>query len=142
MSNLPAHRHRLFPAVNDWLTGFPPVENLRPLFEGRLIKVEEEITDGKYLLRAELPGVDPAKDIAVTVREGVLTITAERSERKETKGRTEFGYGSFTRSIALPAGAAEDDISAKYDQGILTVSIPVTEPEKTQERRIAVETGG
>ena len=57
MSSLPAHRHRLFPAVNDWLTGFPPVENLRPLFEGRLIKVEEELADNKYLLRAELPGI-------------------------------------------------------------------------------------
>lgn len=141
MSNVPAHRHRLFPVVNDWLTGFPPVENLRPLFEGRLIKVEEELADGEYLLRAELPGVDPAKDVAVTVREGVLTITAERSERKETKGRTEFSYGSFTRSVALPAGAAEDDISAKYDNGILTVSIPVTEPAVPQERRIAVEAG-
>jgi HSP20 family molecular chaperone IbpA len=54
----------------------------------QVIRLEDEIQDGHYVLRAELPGIDPAKDVDITVREGQLTIKAERSERKETKGRS------------------------------------------------------
>ena len=79
--------------------------------------------DGHYVLRAELPGIDPDKDVDTTVRDGRLTIKAERTEKKETKGRSEFSYGSFARSVTLPAGADEDDIKATYDKGILTVSV-------------------
>ena len=83
--------------------------------------------EGNYELRAEIPGVDPAKDVDITVRDGVLTIKAERTEKKESNGRSEFSYGSFIRSVTLPAGADEDAIKASYDKGILTVSVPVTE---------------
>ena len=79
--------------------------------------------DGHYVVRAEIPGIDPAKDVDITVRDGQLTIKAERTEKKETKGRSEFRYGSFTRSVTLPAGANEEDIKATYDKGILTVSV-------------------
>jgi hypothetical protein len=58
--------------------------------------------DGSYELRAEIPGVDPAKDVEITVREGVLTIKSERSDKKETNGRSEFSYGAFSRSLTLP----------------------------------------
>ncbi|MGW5452769.1 Hsp20/alpha crystallin family protein [Nocardia sp. NPDC003979] len=141
MSLLPAHRsHSLLPEFTDWLSGFPSAQNLRPLFEGRLIKVEDEVADGKYLVRAELPGIDPAEDIDVTVRDGVLTIKAERSERTTTQGRSEFAYGSFTRSVALPPSATEDDTTATYKNGILTVSVPLSGPEKdTEEKHIPVE---
>ncbi|MFJ2666384.1 Hsp20/alpha crystallin family protein [Nocardia fluminea] len=141
MSLLPAHRpHSLLPELTDWFSGFPATQNLRPLFEGRLIKVEDEVADGKYLVRAELPGVDPAKDIDVTVRDGVLTIKAERSERTTTKGRTEFTYGSFTRSVALPANTTEDDTTATYENGILTIAVPVSGTEKgAEEKRIPIE---
>jgi HSP20 family protein len=57
------------------------------------------------------------------VADGQLTIKAERSEKKESKRRSEFSYGSFVRSVTLPAGADEDDITASYDKGILTVSV-------------------
>lgn len=141
MSLLPVHRsHSLLPEFTDWFSGFPATQNLRPLFEGRLIKVEDEVADGKYLVRAELPGVDPAKDIDVTVRDGVLTIKAERSERTTTSGRTEFTYGSFTRSVALPINATEDDTTATYENGILTVAVPVSGAENgTKEKRIPIE---
>jgi HSP20 family molecular chaperone IbpA len=84
-----------------------------------------------------MPGVDPAKDIDITVRDGQLTIKAERSERKDFEGRSEFSYGSFARTVSLPAGADEDNIEATYDQGILTVSVAVSEP-KPAERRVQV----
>jgi hypothetical protein len=65
-----------------------------------------------------------------------LTIKAERAEKKAVNGRSEFSYGSFIRSIALPAEASEDEITASYGKGILTVSVPISEPEA---KRVEVE---
>ncbi len=96
--------------------------------------------DGRYVLRAELPGIDPAKDIDITVRKGQLTIKAERTEKKETKGRSEFCYGSFVRSFTLPSGANEEDSKATYHKGILTVSVGVSEQAAVAaEKHIAVQ---
>ncbi len=61
------------------------------------------------------------------VRDGQLTIKAERTEQKDFDGRSEFAYGSFVRTVSLPVGADEDDIKATYDKGILTVSVAVSE---------------
>ena len=121
---------------SDLVTGFPSsLAGLRP---GHLIKLEDEMEDGHYVLRAELPGIDPDKDVDITVRDGQLTIKAERTERKEIKGRSEFSYGSFTRSVTLPAGADEEDIKATYDKGILTVSVGVVEQAAAAEKHIEV----
>ena len=126
MPDLPArHHHRSWmPDWSDLWTGFPSLATLR---SGQMIRLEDDMQGGHYLLRAELPGIDPAKDVDITVRDGQLTIKAERSEKKESKGRSEFAYGSFTRSVTLPAGANEDDIKATYDKGILTVDVAVPE---------------
>ncbi len=91
-------------------------------------------------LRAELPGVDPIEDIEVTVRDGQLTIKAERAQTGETNGRSEFSYGSFARTIVLPVGADEDDINATYDRGILTVSVPLTEAASAEKHVEVIET--
>jgi HSP20 family molecular chaperone IbpA len=139
MTTLPVHhRHRaLFPEIADLFAGFPPWAGLRS-FDGNVIRLEDETKDGSYEVRAELPGIDPAKDVDITVRDGQLTIKAERSERKESNGRSEFVYGSFMRSVTLPPGADEDAIKASYDKGILTVSVPVTAAEPV-EKHVAVE---
>ncbi|MEE6165987.1 Hsp20/alpha crystallin family protein [Mycolicibacterium sp. 120322] len=140
MNKLPApHRPRSgFPELADLFEGFPSWATLRPTFGSHMIRVEDEMKDGNYELRAEIPGVDPAKDVDITVRDGVLTIKAERSEKKEANGRSEFSYGSFTRSLTLPSGADEDGIKASYDKGILTVAVPVAEPQ-TSEKHVAIE---
>jgi len=133
MSDLPVRRQPrswlpdVFDLWSDLWTGFPSRAGLRPLIDTHLIRLEEEMQGGHYLLRAELPGIDPAKDVDITVHDGQLTIKAERSEKKEAKGRSEFFYGSFSRSVTLPAGANEDDIKATYDKGILTVDVAVPE---------------
>ncbi|NUS42685.1 MAG: Hsp20/alpha crystallin family protein [Mycobacteriaceae bacterium] len=139
MSLLPMYRHThgLLPDPSDWFPGFPSTMNLRPLFDTHLIKVEDELADEKYILRAELPGLDSAKDITVIVNGGLLTVKAERTEKRETKGRSEFSYGSFLRTISLPAGADENAIDAQYDNGILTVTVPVA-PTKSTEKTIEV----
>jgi HSP20 family molecular chaperone IbpA len=140
MSTLPVRRHprSLFPEFSELFAGFPSLAGIRPAFDTHVMRLEDEMKDGRYLVRAEMPGVDPAKDIEITVRDGQLTIKAERSEKKEFNGRSEFSYGSFVRTVSLPAGADEDDIEATYDKGILTVSVAVSEP-KPAERRVQVQ---
>ncbi|HEY2502986.1 MAG TPA: HSP20 family small heat-shock protein [Mycobacterium sp.] len=128
----------LFPEFSELFAGFPSLAGLRPIFDTRVMRLEDEIKDGRYVVRAEMPGVDPAKDIDITVRDGQLTIKAERSEKKDFDGRSEFSYGSFVRTVSLPAGADEGNIEATYDKGILTVSVAVSEP-KPAERHVPVQ---
>ena len=71
-----------------------------------------------------------------------LRIHAERREETKEGRHSEFRYGSFTRSISLPAGAYPDKITAKYDKGILEVTVPVSEQAKPAGRRITVEPSG
>ncbi|CAM4085290.1 Nox16 [Mycobacterium basiliense] len=139
MNALPTQRRPrpLFPEFSE-LFELPSLAGLRPGFDGRLMKLEDEIRDGRYVVRAEIPGVDPTNDIDITVRDGLLTIKAERREKKEFNGRSEFSYGSFARTVSLPAGVDEDCIEAAYDNGILTVSVPVSEP-KPAARRVRVK---
>lgn len=127
MSLLPVH-HRsgsLLPDFTDLWNSFlqPGSSMLGP----RLLRVEDTVENDKYVVRAEIPGVDPAKDVQVSVQSGVLTIKAERTEKHEEKGHSEFSYGSFTRSVTLPAGAVENDIDASYAKGILTIAVPLGE---------------
>ncbi len=92
----------------------------------------EEFREGEDLVvRAELPGVDPAQDVAITLDAGMLTISAQRREER-TQGekgapgyRSEFRYGTFVRTVRLPEGAEEDSITATYTDGILTVRVHV-----------------
>lgn len=139
MNNVAVQQHHRspWPEVAEFFSGFPSWADLRPVFGGHPIKVEDNIAEGRYELRAEIPGVDPDKDVDITVCNGILTIKAERTEKNEANGHSEFSYGSFTRSVTLPAGADEDHITAGYANGILSVSVPLTEPEAA-EKRIAV----
>lgn len=97
----------------------------------QMIKVEQFTDDGSTVIRAELPGIDPENDVEVTLDRGRVRIAARRERREEhstdTETRSEFHYGSFTRTIPVPAGAVADDISAEYTDGILEVRIPLPE---------------
>ena len=128
----------LFPEFSELFAGFPSLAGLRPVFDTRVMRLEDELDDGRYVVRAEMPGIDPAKDVEITVRDGQLTIKAERSEKKNFDGRSEFSYGSFVRTAALPAGADDEDIDATYDKGILTVSVGISE-SKPAERRVQMK---
>lgn len=93
-----------------------------------LIPVDEYQEDGVLVVRAELPGVDPDKDVELTVAEGMLRIRAERHEEEHKEGtgyvRQEFRYGSFTRTLRLPEGVTDTDIKASYKDGILEIRVP------------------
>ncbi len=134
---LARQHHSLLPDLADLFAGFPSLAGVRSGFEPKMMRLEDELANGRYEIRAEIPGIDPEKDVDVTVRDGVLTIKAERSERSESVGRSEFSYGSFVRSVSLPDGADQNDITASYDKGILSVSVKVNEPQHT-EKHIAI----
>ncbi len=118
-------RPHWWPSVTDWFEGFPFDIRFPP--GEHMIAVEEFRENGTFVVKAELPGVDPDKDIEITVSGDVLTVHAERSEEEKDKQRSEFRYGSFTRNLRLPEGARADDITAAYDKGVLTVRAPVGE---------------
>ncbi|MTE16868.1 Hsp20/alpha crystallin family protein [Nocardia aurantiaca] len=144
MSLLPVHRRTgtTLPDLEDmWNAALMPFGGWAPTFETHLLRVEDTVEDGHYVVRAEIPGIDPAKDVEVSVHEGQLTIKAERTEKKEEKGRSEFRYGSFERTVTLPAGAQDKDIDATYAKGILTVSVPMEEQPKEVTKKIEVKSG-
>ncbi|WP_052436231.1 Hsp20/alpha crystallin family protein [Georgenia sp. SUBG003] len=109
---------------------------------GTPMRVEEFREGGELVVRAELPGVDPDKDVDVTVDEGVLTISAHREERTEEKQaqgyRSEFRYGRLERQIRLPKGTGVDEITASYRDGVLEVRLPVPE-EVPPARKISIK---
>src|SRR5271167_849067 len=121
-----------FRELAEWFDALPSFTRLRPVFDSHLMRLEDEMKDGRYEVRAEIPGIDPAKDVDITVRDGQLTIKAERSEKKELNGRSEFCYGSFERTVSPPVDANEDDITARYDNGVLTVSVAISDAKPTE----------
>ncbi len=123
-----------FPTLTrDWLTTLDAM--MESPFRGEPdIRVEEQLMDGEFIVRADLPGIDPDRDVDITVGDGRLHIRAERrSETKEEdKGRyrSEVRYGSFTRIVPIPRGLTENDVKASYKDGVLEVRIPAPEPTK------------
>jgi HSP20 family protein len=127
----------IFPDLMDWFE--EPFLTLRP-YLAQPIRVEEYVEDDHYLIRAELAGIDPEKDVEVTVRSGYLTIHAERSDKVEGKHRSEFRYGSFSRTLSLPINADEDAVTASYRDGILTISVGL-KTEKASAKKIEITKG-
>ena len=113
--------------IMKFMEGLPP-------FEDR-IRVEEEVVGDDLVIRAELPGVDPDKDIDITIVGDVLSVSAERRKEEKTEKdgqyRSEFRYGSFRRSIRMPQGVSADNVTASYRDGILEVKVPVPERKDT-----------
>jgi HSP20 family protein len=91
--------------------------------------IDETEDDKAITLRIDVPGLE-AKDVEVEVLENKLTIRGQREEKTEEKGanyvRQERHAGSFARTIELPPYAQAEKIDAKYDKGVLTVTIPKT----------------
>ena len=103
-----------------------------------------EVSDGdkSYEISAELPGVDE-KDVSVNLHDHVLTLSGEKkSEREEEKKGylvSERRYGSFRRSFRLPDDVDENKITAKFDKGVMTISLPKAASAKPKGRRIPVK---
>jgi HSP20 family protein len=128
----PASFRALFPDLADWLES--PWAGPPPFLASRAFRVEEVAHDDRYVIRAELAGLDPDTDIEVTVDGKTLTIHAQRRRQEDGPCRSEFRYGSLTRLVRLPARVEAKDVTARYDQGVLEVSVPVREaaPESSR----------
>ena len=92
------------------------------------IRIEERRDGDHYIVRAELPGVDPANDIQVSLAGDELRLQVERRETETEKGHSEFRYGRFYRIIPMPPGTRADTLSAAYADGILEIKALVGEP--------------
>ncbi len=132
----PAMFRGMFTDLADWLES--PWTGPPPFIAAQTFRVEEMARDNRYVIRAELPGLDPDRDIEVTVEGRTLTIHAERRQEDDGPYRSEFRYGSLTRLFRLPAKVDANDVTARYEKGVLEVSVPVREvqPEGT---RVAIE---
>ncbi|MBE3605154.1 Hsp20/alpha crystallin family protein [bacterium] len=147
--------------LQPWMPGWPSLERFRremdDLFSrffgdtevrgadgtaSILPAAESFFKDGKWVMRFDLPGVEP-KDIDVSVTGDILTVRASRERRQEHRDaeyeRREVEYGRFERSITLPKGVDAEKIKANYQHGVLELTMPVA-PEM-QGRKIPVEAG-
>jgi HSP20 family protein len=93
------------------------------------VRIEERIDDQVYTLRAEVPGVDPAKDVSVIYQDGALRVQIRRMDERKDKAHTEFHYGTYGRTVMLPADIDEGSLHAQYRDGILKISAKLAEPE-------------
>jgi len=106
--------------------------------------VRFDISEGvdSVTVTAEVPGMEE-KDVEVVVEGGSLTIRGEKKSEREEKGDdfyiSERQFGSFSRSIRLPHGIDVENISANFDKGVLTVTLPKIAAAKEEPRHIEVE---
>ena len=110
-----------------------PMATFRQWLPDSFIRVDEFRQDGFLVIRADLPGIDPDKDVELTVSNGMLHIAAERHEEqkveKEGYVRQELHHGSFERDLPLPDGVSESDVTASYNNGVLEIRVPTPKPE-------------
>ena len=107
-------------AFRSWMTAAPG----RPY----LPTTDVFARNGDIVVRVELPGIDPRKDVTVTLEDGELTVKGERKQEEEVKDegyyRKESTFGYFERHVAVPEGTKESDIKATYSEGVLEIEIP------------------
>lgn len=115
---------RTFLGPRSWIT-FPtlPAGLRRPFIPATDVFTR----NGDLVVRAELPGIDPDKDVQVTLLEGQLVIRGERKRTEEVNEedyyRAEASYGAFERRVPVPGETTDKDIHAAYDKGVLEVVI-------------------
>lgn len=103
------------------------------------MRLEEYTEDGTLVIRAELAGIDPDKDVEISVEEGMLHIGAERREETKTEERNyvrrELHYGSFHRDLPLPTGVSDANVKASYKDGFLEVRVELPTVETTRTKK-------
>jgi len=121
--------------------------NIQPsaLFESSWMpKVDIEEKDDRYMVRADLPGMD-LKDIDVKIEENHLVITGEKKSERRTENKknnfivSERHFGSFKRSIALPDGVKFEEARAMYKDGVLNLELPKDDMKKPEKIKIEVK---
>jgi len=100
--------------------------------------------EDEIVVHADLPGLTP-DDVQIELENGVLTISGERRDSSEDRNegfiRSERSYGAFSRSIALPEGVDEDQVNARFEHGVLEVTVPLPRQQQSR-RRVPINAGG
>lgn len=89
-----------------------------------------------YILKFDMPGVSKSQ-VKVEVIDNQLTVSAERKEEKKQESKkkylSEVYYGSYTRSFTLPGAVDEKKVDAKFENGVLTITVPKTGALQTKQ---------
>ena len=130
---------------DDFFKDFAPAFYVRPLHGDALpdpskIKIDVKEDDAAYTVHAEIPGV-PKDDIQVSIDGNVVSLRAEVQQKDEKKEgekvlRSERYYGAVERSFQLPADVDAAQAKAKYDNGVLTLTLPKKQSGATQRLKI------
>jgi HSP20 family protein len=111
-------------------------------FGGFSPQIDVTETDKEVKVCAEIPGVE-AKDVDVSIENGTLVIRGEkkyeREENERGQYRMERSYGSFERSIALPAEVDEAKAKAEFKNGVLRLTLPKKAGAESRRKKIAVK---
>ena len=134
-----------FRQLFDRLFDEPTTRMANPFVEEGTLPVDISERDGKIWVRASVPGFK-RDEIDVQVHEGVLSITARKSEEKEEHGdrwfRRERYYGSLSRRIALPGIVDQGDVDATLEDGVLTLSMALPAAARPKQIEIKTTTNG
>ena len=120
-----------WPRLMDWFEAMVPGDPAWRNSWTHSMRVEEFSSNGDFVVRAEMPGINPEKDIDITIEDGFLIIDGRREESTQEGTRSEFFYGHFQRTLALPSGVSADSVTAEYRDGILEIRVHM--PEKRSE---------
>ncbi len=122
--------------------GTETISGLAKTERGWMPAIDMYAENGNLVIRAELSGVDE-KDINVSVKDNMLTISGERKTEKEIKEedvyRMEINYGKFQRSISLPKDVTPEEVKASYSNGVLEVTLPGAAKEEPKEHKVVIE---
>ena len=103
---------------------------------------DAKLADDTYTITMELPGV-AEDDIELTVKDGVVTVRGEKKTEREEEGDTwyftERQYGAFTRSFRLPPDGDENGVGADLKDGVLTITVPKTEPKAEDAKKVEIK---
>ena len=107
------------------------------------VRVDVKEDSKGYVVTADLPGLSES-EVEVTFDDGLLTIRGEKKVERDEKNDTwhivERSHGSFARQLALPSGVDADKIEAKFDKGVLHITLPKQPVEQTAAKKIAIKT--
>lgn len=125
--------------INDWpgspLSTIHPDEPIT-----HTINTEKYRKDDRYVVRFELPGVDPARDLEVTVDSQILKVRAERYDVVQKKeGSSSFRYGLFSVNVPLPADIDDTDVTATCQNGVLQVTVGFVDKTKHYGHKVPVK---
>lgn len=126
-------RNRTMPSMENFFNDFFNSNMMSREYAGHIPSVNITEDDQSYHIDVSAPGFEK-KDFNVRVEDGVLTISGayktENEEKDKSFVRKEFNYGSFSRSFNLVDSVEEENIKAKYDNGILNIKLPKNEKAK------------